>query len=229
MTSTFDTTLANLGISRTGTSTPTVAPAGSGSQTLGQADFLKLMTAQMQNQDPFNPVDNTQMVAQMAQFSQTTGIAEMNQSLKSMVQSLQQSRVADAANWIGKAALVPSKAASALADGSFAGNVTLPDAASRVDISLVDGSGTVVYTGSATNVPAGDVPFYWDGKDQEGNPVAGPLTIVASAKDSQAQAMADITTSSWATVASVSSPASGSTKIVTPLGNFDPADALQLS
>ncbi|MHA3794790.1 flagellar hook capping FlgD N-terminal domain-containing protein [Sphingomonas sp. YL-JM2C] len=198
-------------------------------ESLSQNDFLKLLTTQMQTQDPFNPVDNTQMVAQMAQFSQTTGIAEMNQSLKSMVQSLQQSRVADAANWIGKAALLPSKAASALADGSFAGNVTLPDAASRVDISLVDGSGTVVYTGSATNVPAGDVPFYWDGKDQDGNPVAGPLTIVASAKDSQAQAMAGITTSSWATVASVSSPASGSTKIVTPLGNFDPADALQLS
>nr|WP_047169469.1 flagellar hook capping FlgD N-terminal domain-containing protein [Sphingomonas sp. Y57] len=224
--STGNSYLDSLSGSKSGATTTTTRKSN---ESLSQNDFLKLLTTQMQTQDPFNPVDNTQMVAQMAQFSQTTGIAEMNQSLKSMVQSLQQSRVADAANWIGKAALLPSKAASALADGSFAGNVTLPDAASRVDISLVDGTGTVVYTGSATNVPAGDVPFFWDGKDQDGNPVAGPLTIVASAKDSQAKAMADIATSSWATVASVSSPASGSTKIVTPLGNFDPADALQLS
>ncbi|MBO9375229.1 flagellar hook capping protein [Sphingomonas histidinilytica] len=223
--STGNSYLDSLGSTKGSTTTTTKKS----NESLSQNDFLKLLTTQMQTQDPFNPVDNTQMVAQMAQFSQTTGIAEMNQSLKSMVQSLQQSRVADAANWIGKAALLPSKAASALADGSFAGNVTLPDAASRVDISLVDGSGTVVYTGSATNVPAGDVPFYWDGKDQDGNPVAGPLTIVASAKDGEAKAMTDIVTSSWATVASVSSPASGSTKIVTPLGNFDPADALQLS
>jgi len=210
----------------TGSTTTTTKKSN---ESLSQNDFLKLLTTQMQTQDPFDPVDNTQMVAQMAQFSQTTGIAEMNQSLKSVVESLQQSRVSDAANWIGKAALLSSKTSTALSDGSFAGNVTLPEAASRVDISLVDSSGTVVYTGSATDVPAGDVPFFWDGKDADGNAVAGPLTIAVSAKDSEAQSMTDITTSSWATVASVSSPASGSTKIVTPLGNFDPALALQLS
>ena len=41
---------------------------------LGQSDFLKLMTTQLQNQDPFAPMDNTAMVEQMAQFSQVTGI-----------------------------------------------------------------------------------------------------------------------------------------------------------
>jgi flagellar basal-body rod modification protein FlgD len=215
--------------SLSGSTKSSTATTKKSNETLGQNDFLKLLTTQMQTQDPFNPVDNTQMVAQMAQFSQTTGIAEMNQSLKSMVASLQQSRVGDASNWIGKAALLPSKSASALSDGSFAGSVTLPEDATRVDISLVDGTGTVVYTGSATNVPKGDVPFFWDGKDQDGNAVAGPLGIVVSAKDSEAKPMADITTASWATVASVSSPASGATKIVTSLGNFDPADALQLS
>ena len=59
----FDSTLAGLGISRS-SSAATVKP--NASTALGQSDFLKLMTAQMQNQDPFNPVDNTQMVAQMA-------------------------------------------------------------------------------------------------------------------------------------------------------------------
>ena len=61
-------------------------------QTLDQSSFLKLLTTQMTTQDPFDPVDNTQMVAQMAQFSSTTGIAEMNQSLKSISTALASSR-----------------------------------------------------------------------------------------------------------------------------------------
>ena len=52
--------------------------------------FLKLMTVQMQQQDPFNPVDNTAMVAQMAQFSSVAGISEMNASLKGIADQIKQ-------------------------------------------------------------------------------------------------------------------------------------------
>ena len=48
--------------------------------TLGQSDFLKLMTTQLQNQDPFSPMENGDFIAQMAQFSTVTGIAEMGES-----------------------------------------------------------------------------------------------------------------------------------------------------
>jgi len=195
---------------------------------LDQTAFLKLMTTQMQTQDPFNPVDNTQMVAQMAQFSATTGIAEMNASLKTMSASLASSRVGDAASWIGKSALVQSKTAAPLADGGYAGNVTLPRDASQVDISLVDSTGKVVYNGSANNVAAGDVPFYWNGKDADGNAVPGPLTVSVNAKDSSAQYM-ESTVATWTTVSGVQSPASGTTKLVTPLGVIAPEDAIQLS
>lgn len=204
-------------------------PTAKTNDTLDQAAFLKLLTTQMTTQDPFNPVDNTQMVAQMAQFSSVAGIAEMNKSLKTISDGMQSSRVGGAASWIGKAALISSKTASQMSDGSYAGNVTLPSDASQVNISLVDGSGKVVYTGSANNVPKGDVPFYWDGKDQEGNAVPGPLTISVFAKDNAAQTMKDIPTASWATVNSVTSPTSGSTKLNTSMGSFDPADVLQLS
>ena len=196
--------------------------------TLDQTAFLKLMTTQMQTQDPFNPVDNTQMVAQMAQFSSTTGIAEMNASLKSIKSDLASSRVGDAASWIGKAALVKSDTVAALSDGSYAGNVTVPKAASQVSISLVDSTGKVVYNGKATNVAAGDIPFFWDGKDSSGNAVPGPLSISVNAKDASAQQM-DTTKSAWSTVNGVQSPASGSTKLVTTLGVIDPTDAIQLS
>ncbi len=64
-------------------STASIAATTSRSQSeLGTTDFLRLMTEQLKQQDPFAPTDNTQMVAQMAQMSSSSGIAEMNTSLK---------------------------------------------------------------------------------------------------------------------------------------------------
>src|SRR3546814_6681017 len=65
-------------------------------QTLDQSDFLELMTAQLKNQDPFSPVDNTQMVAQMAQFSSVAGIAEINSTLKAISDKLAGGSTSDA-------------------------------------------------------------------------------------------------------------------------------------
>jgi flagellar basal-body rod modification protein FlgD len=61
---------------------------------LGQADFLKLMTTQLQNQDPFAPVDNADFIAQMAQFSTVTGITSMDETMKSVSQQLSEMRIA---------------------------------------------------------------------------------------------------------------------------------------
>jgi flagellar basal-body rod modification protein FlgD len=65
-----------------------VLPNGTAQRQLNQTDFLRLMTAQLKEQDPFNPVDNQAMVAQMAQFSSVAGISEMNSSLKSIADQL---------------------------------------------------------------------------------------------------------------------------------------------
>ena len=59
-----------------------------GGQAMGQGDFLRLMTAQLSQQDPFNPVDNQQMVAQMAQFSSLAGISETNTALAKISEQL---------------------------------------------------------------------------------------------------------------------------------------------
>lgn len=64
-----------------------VQPSGSADK-LDQTSFLRLMTTQLKEQDPFNPVDNTEMVAQMAQFSSVAGISEMNVSLKSIASQI---------------------------------------------------------------------------------------------------------------------------------------------
>ncbi|SRR3990167_6710335 len=59
-----------------------------GGQQMGQSDFLRLMTAQLSHQDPFNPVDNQQMVAQMAQFSSLAGISDTNTALAKISEQL---------------------------------------------------------------------------------------------------------------------------------------------
>ena len=64
------------------TSGPSQAPASSSRQALGQADFLRLLTTQLQQQDPTEPIDNNQMIAQMAQITSAAGIGEINAMLQ---------------------------------------------------------------------------------------------------------------------------------------------------
>ena len=63
-------------------SAPAPASSGGGFASLDQSDFLKLMTVQMQHQDPFDPVDNKEMLAQMAQFSQLSASSETTSVLE---------------------------------------------------------------------------------------------------------------------------------------------------
>ena len=91
------------------------------SDKLGQADFLKLMTTQLQNQDPFAPMENAEFIAQMAQFSTVTGITEISESLKGMSDQLSEFRIATAANMLGHSVLVPGSTAYPGSDGSISG------------------------------------------------------------------------------------------------------------
>ena len=199
-------------------------PAGA----MDQSDFLRLMTTQMTTQDPFNPVDNTQMVAQMAQFSQVAGIAEINASLKALVAGMGGNRITDAANWIGKSVLVAADAAAAQADGSYAGEIALPDGADSITVSLVDATGAVQHSQNFGAQKPGTLAFSWDGKNAAGEPVPGPLKIVVNAT-LKGEEIAPAT-ASWATVGGIQSPASGAdSKLLTGLGALSPEDALRLA
>jgi len=84
------------------TSTAAAANAAAGSTgrdyaSLGQADFLRLLTVQVQQQDPFDPVDNKEMLAQMAQFSSLAGINDVNATLQQISTKLDTLAAAQAA------------------------------------------------------------------------------------------------------------------------------------
>ena len=206
----------------------TSAAATKKSSTLDQSSFLKLMTTQLKTQDPFAPMDNTQMVAQMAQFSQVAGVAEMNASLTTIKDGLAASRIGDAAGWIGRSALVASDSATPLADGSYAGEVSLPAAAQSVTLDLVDGNGTLLHSQSFGAQAAGTIGFSWDGKAPDGTTAAaGPLSMRVSAIGADGAVAAS--TASWAAIGGVQSPAGGAaTRLVTPLGLIAPDAALKL-
>jgi flagellar basal-body rod modification protein FlgD len=207
----------------------TSTTSSSSASLMDQNAFLRLMTTQLTTQDPFNPVDNTQMVAQMAQFSQVAGIAEMNRSLQAIAESVGGSRLADAAGWIGRSMLVQSDIATPLRDGTYAGEVALPEGAEDVTISLVDDSGAVVHSQALGAQAAGNLAFAWDGKDASGQPVAGgPLRLVVTARvDGETVTPA---TATWTSIGGIQSPANGgASRLVTGLGLLPPEAAIRLA
>lgn len=202
---------------------------GAGAGSMNQNDFLRLMTTQLTTQDPFNPVDNTQMVAQMAQFSQVAGIAEMNQSLQRIASSLGGSRLSDAASWIGHSMLVESEVATPLRDGTYAGEFSLPEGADSVTISFQDANGAVVHTQTMGAQQAGNVAVAWDGKNEAGDYVAGgPLRMIVTAtRNGQTSNAA---TATWTSIGGIQSPSNGTeSRLVTGLGLLDPSAAIRLA
>ena len=216
--SSFDSTLNSLGINTTAAN-QAAANATSGSTTLGQADFLKLMTAQLQNQDPFAPVDNTQMVAQMAQFSSVAGITQMNTTLSAIADKLGGTTASDAMSYVGRTVLTQGNTAYPRSSGGIAGAVELDSPATDVNVTITDQNGATLKTMSLGAQPAGTVSYDWDGTTDGGTPAgAGPYTVTVTAQNGGTNIASRGLV--WAPVESVSNPGSGSpTLSVTGIGS----------
>jgi flagellar basal-body rod modification protein FlgD len=219
------TTIINNSVNTIGGVKAATKPAGY----MDQNDFLKLMTTQLTTQDPFNPVDNTQMVAQMAQFSQVAGISQMNASLDKIAASFGSGRLNDAASWIGRSMLVESDIATPMRDGAYAGEISLAKDAERVSVTFIDENGAVVHSADVGARKAGAFSFAWDGKDAAGNIKAtGPLRVLVNASGAGEAISSD--TATWTGIAGIQSPANGgATQLVTGLGLLTPDKAIRLS
>ena len=134
---------------------------------LGQEDFLKLMTTQLQNQDPFAPMENGEFIAQMAQFSTVTGITSMDESLKNVAAKLGETRIDTAANMLGHSVLVPGKIARADDDGSVNGVIDLPSASTNVNVVFKSQNGEIIDTINLGNQSSGLVGFAWHGAPKD--------------------------------------------------------------
>ena len=225
MTTSFDSTLDSLGIKRTSSGTP-ILPASAANQTLDQSDFISLMTAQMKNQDPFNPVDNTQMVAQMAQFSSLAGISEMSSTLKAIADKLGSTAPSDALAYVGKTVLTEGSVAYPRTGGGFAGQVDLDKDATGVILTIAGPDGQVLKSVDLGKQAKGTVDFDWDGTNDAGESAGdGPFTITATARDGSTTVPSH--TLVWAPVTSVSMPAGGEPILSLPGIGQVPASAIR--
>ena len=146
---------------------------------LGQDDFLKLMTTQLQNQDPFEPVDNADFIAQMAQFSTVTGITSMDETMKSVSEQLSEMRIASTTQLMGHSVLVPGKYARPDKEGTISGVVDLPKTASNLNIIFENSDGEVLHQEALGVQSSGLVGFEWKDLPDDVLSSSHPITIRA--------------------------------------------------
>lgn len=132
-----------------------------------QNSFLTLLTTQLQNQDPLNPMDNSQMTTQLAQINSLQGIQNLNTTLTSLLSSYNTSQALQAAGAIGSQVLTKGTTLS-LAKGLSQGGATLGSAADAVTVTIKDSTGKVVQTEDLGKQAAGTMAFNWDGKNASG-------------------------------------------------------------
>ena len=160
----------DIGLTTSSTSASTsTSKTGSSSSTLTQSDFLSLLTTQLSYQDPTKPVDNSQMVNQMAQISTVSGISSLNDSVSNLSTIVTSSQALMASSLVGQKVLLPSNTGYLSEGGSMTGVVATGTGASDLTLSIKNAAGSVVYQSSISGDQVGNVPFSWDGKDSSGN------------------------------------------------------------
>ncbi len=148
---------------------------------LGQEDFMELMTAQLRNQDPFEPMENGQFLQQIAQFSTVTGIQDLQESFQGLSQSLVSNQALQASNLVGRSVLAPTGLGNLATGSPVRGAVELPASSQDVNLVVTDLSGQVVRKLPLGAQPAGPVQFSWDGFKDDGQ-AATPGTYFFTAE-----------------------------------------------
>ena len=148
--------------------TSTANPASALSDANASQDrFLKLLVAQLNNQDPMNPMDNAQMTSQMAQINTVSGIQQLNETMKSMASQLTALQALQGTSMIGHDVLVKSNTLSI--NGTKAnGAVELAGPAENVKIEILSPSGQVLQTINLGSQSTGRHAFEWDASGYNG-------------------------------------------------------------
>jgi flagellar basal-body rod modification protein FlgD len=167
-----------------GTSSATSATSSTASSTTGsglQSTFLQLLVTQLQNQDPTNPMDSSQMTSQLAEINTVTGISQLNTSLASLATQINAGQTSQAAGLIGGSVLAPGNSITVTSGKSNVFGVQLGAAVSDMKINVINSSGQIVNTIDLGAQSAGTVPVSWSPVDTSGNALpAGNYTISAT-------------------------------------------------
>ena len=142
------------------TSTP--AAASTSDSTVTADRFLKLLVAQMQNQDPLSPMDNAQVTSQMAQINTVTGIDKLNSTVQGLSTQFMQLQAVQGASLVGRDVIVAGNKLSVDAEAAIGqGGFELAGAADAVKVEILGPSGAVVQTLNLGAESAGVHSFDW--------------------------------------------------------------------
>lgn len=183
--------------SKSGLGTAGVTPSGSNgalseatSSGMGKDEFLKLLTTQLQNQDPLSPLENHEFVAQLAQFSSLEQQVTTNEQLVQIQLSQMGLANAQLSSFVGKTIRARGDSLTVDAGKAQPVGIELATPASKVDVTIFDQAGNAVRTMSFNNVGDGVKSLPWDGKSNTGSTLAdGRYTMEVTATDPQGEAV----------------------------------------
>ena len=159
----------------------TTGNATTGATSLGKDAFLKLLVTQMENQNPLDPQDNSEFVAQLAQFSSLETMQNLSTSVDAIGGMYQSSQALQASSLVGRTVTVESGSTYIEGGKGINGAMVLPGPSTLTTVKVYDSKGIMVRTLDIGEKKAGEQSFSWDGKDEEGTPLeSGKFSIVAT-------------------------------------------------
>jgi len=161
---------------------------------ISQAGFLQLITTQMRSQDPLNPTDPTQFLAQVEGLSEVSSLQSMQSSMSSLAAGLQGAQVLNGTSLLGHSVLSAGSTATLTAGGTVSGAVTAPAGTNALAVSVTDASGALVDSFSVAPQSSGYTPFSWNGTTSQGAAApAGQYSIhVAAAVGNTTQSLSPL-------------------------------------
>jgi flagellar basal-body rod modification protein FlgD len=145
----------------------TAAGSANSSLALSQSDFLQLLTAQLENQDPTQPTNPSQFVNEFAALSEVSGISSMSSSIGNLTDSMSSAQLLNGTNLIGHTVIASGTSAALAPGGSISGAATVPAGTSSLTVQVTDSSGQLVDTFSVPATGA-TTPFTWNGTTAAG-------------------------------------------------------------
>lgn len=137
---------------------------------LGQADFLKLLTVQLANQDPLSPTDSKEFITQMSQFSSVDSLQSLVTKFDDLSTSLTSNQALQASSLVGRHVLIPSSVGHVPDEATgMSGQLNLPAHVNNLRFEIRDASGQLVRRIDVGDREAGDIEFFWDGRNEAGD------------------------------------------------------------
>lgn len=147
---------------------------------LGKNEFMELMIAQLKNQNPLEPQDNGDFIAQLAQFSSLEEMQKLSGNVNDVVGEFRSTQALQASAMVGRSVLVPSENGLLGVDGQIKGAVNIPASTSNLRVSIVNQAGETVRQMDMGPSQPGQTSFVWDGKDGNGSAMPpGTYQVVA--------------------------------------------------